>query len=734
MRSDRIDGSADGVGEPTRRGGVSRRGFAQAGLAVGGGLLLGVNLRAQIRGSPAGAKPRFTPDAFIRIDPSGQVTVIVSYVEMGQGTYTSIPMLVAEELEVPLQSVHVEHAPADDKLYANPFLGFQATGNSTAIRATWEPMRRAGATARTMLVQAAAQRWSVDPASCHARSGEVIHAASGRRLSYGALVASAAELPVPAKESVTLKRVEDFKLIGTAAKRLDTPGKVNGSAVYGIDVKVPGMKIATLAISPAFGGRLRQLDDTAAKSVPGVRQIVRLDDAVAVVADHMWAAKKGLAALAIQWDDGPHGKLGMADIVADMAAASSRPGAVARRDGEFAKALAGAATKVEASYEVPFLAHAAMEPMNCTVHARKDSCEVWVGTQELTRAQEAAAQTAGLPLDKVTVHNHLIGGGFGRRLEIDGVIRAVQVAMQVDGPVKVIWSREEDIQHDMYRPYFYDRLAAGLDAAGMPVAWFHRITGSSILARWLPPGFKDGFDPETVDGAEKPPYALPNILVEYVRHEPPGIPTAFWRGVGPTHNIFMVESFIDELAAAAKKDPVAYRLALLAGDPRTRAVLELAAEKSGWGGPLPPRVGRGVSVQSVFGSHVAQVAEVEISEQGAVRVRRIVCAVDCGVVVNPDTVRAQMQGGIVFGIAGALYGEITLKGGRVAQTNFGDYRVLRINETPSIEVHLVSSTAPPGGIGEPGTSCVMPALTNAIFAATGKRIRKLPVANQAAPG
>jgi len=705
---------------------LSRRRFVQ----TGGALWLAFHVPGA---ASTESETSFAPNAYLRVDPRGQVTVIVAYVEMGQGTYTSIPMLVAEELEVSLSSVRVEHAPPDERFYGNPFLGgIQATGNSNAIRGSWEPMRRAGAVARTLLVQAAAVQWKVEPASCRAEKGAVVHSASGRRLPYGALVAAAAKLPVPAPESVTLKPRERFKLIGTPAKRLDLAGKVNGAAIYGIDAKVPGMKIATLAMSPAFGGRLRNMDDAAAKAVPGVRQIVRLDDAVAVVADHMWAAKQGLAALKIDWEDGANAALSSASLAADMEAASRKPGAVARNDGDFAKALETAATRHEAVYQAPFLAHATMEPMNCTVHVRKDSCEVWTGTQAMTRARAAAAQTAGLPLERVTVHNHLLGGGFGRRLEIDGIVRAVQVAKQVDGPVKVIYTREEDIQHDMYRPYFYDRMTAGLDAQGMPVAWSHRITGSSIMARWAPPFFQKGLDPETVDGAVEPPYALPNMRIEYVHHEPPGIPTAFWRGVGPAHNVFMVESFIDELAAVAGKDPVAYRRALLAANPRARAVLDLAAGKAGWGKPLAGRAGRGVSLQHAFGSYLAQVAEVEVAASGEVRVRRVVCAVDCGTVVNPDTVRAQMESGVAFGVSAALREEVTLKGGRVEQTNFGDYRVLRIDEMPSVDVYLVDSREAPGGIGETATACVMPALTNAIFAATGKRIRKLPVANQAA--
>jgi isoquinoline 1-oxidoreductase beta subunit len=472
---------------------------------------------------------------------------------------------------------------------------------------------------------------------------------------------------------------------------------------------------------------VKSVDDAAAKEVKGVRQIVRLDDAVAVVADHMGAAKKGLAALVIEWDDGPHAKLSTKEIASELEKATLNSGPVAQNIGNIDKAMASAVTKVEAAYQVPFLAHATMEPMNCTVHVRKDGCEVWVGNQVIARAQAAAAKTAGLPLDKVVVHNHLIGGGFGRRLEIDGVIRAVQIAQHVEGPVKVVWTREEDIQHDMYRPYFFDRMSAGLDEKGMPVAWNHRFAGSSILARWLPPAFNNGLDPDTTDGAIDLVYALPNLHVEYLRVEPPGIPTAFWRSVGPSHNVFVTESFMDELAAAAEQDAVAYRRALLDKAPRAKAVLELAAEKAGWGQPLPKGVGRGVSVQFVFGTYMAQVAEVEVSREGAVRVRRVVCAVDCGIVVNPDTVQAQIQSAIIFGVTAALYGEITLKDGRVEQTNFDTYQILRMNEAPAIEVHIVQSLEPPGGMGEAGTSAIVPAVTNAIFAATGRRLRKLPI-------
>ena len=702
---------------------LSRRGFLNASAAVGGGLMLGLSL--PLGRSKAAQSESFAPNAFIRIGSDGEIVLTMPYVEMGQGTYTSIPMLIAEELEVNLQQVRLEHAPPNEKLYANPMLGVQATGNSNAMRGAWKPLREAGATARTMLVTAAAKRWAVDAQSCGAQDGAVIHAPTGRRLTHGELAADAAKMPVP--QNVTLKSPQDFKLIGTPVRRLDAPAKVNGTAVYGIDVRPPGVKIATLAQSPVFGGRVKSVDDAAAKAVTGVRQIVRLDDAVAVVADHMGAAKKGLAALKIEWDEGPHAALSTEAIARELDQATQRSGAVAQNIGDADKALAGATTRVEATYQVPFLAHATMEPMNCTVHFRSGECEIWIGSQAVARVQAMAAQAAGLPPEKVIVHNHLIGGGFGRRLEADGAVRAVQIAQHVDGPVKVVWTREEDIQHDMYRPYWFDRIAAGLDVRGRPVAWKNRFAGSSVIARWLPPAFRDGLDPDSTEGAIDLVYDLPNFHVEFVRVEPPGIPTAFWRSVGPSHNVFVTESFIDELATAAKQDAVAYRRALLDKSQRAKAVLDLAAEKSGWGQALPKGSGRGVSLQFVFGSYLVQVAEVDVSKEGAVRIRRVVCVVDCGTVVNPDTVQAQIQSGIVFGATAALHGEITLKNGRVEQSNFDSYPVLRIDEAPVIEVHVVKSAEPPGGMGETGTSAIVPAIANAIFAATGKRLRKMPV-------
>ncbi|HWS62656.1 MAG TPA: xanthine dehydrogenase family protein molybdopterin-binding subunit [Steroidobacteraceae bacterium] len=675
----------------------------------------------------AEALPEFAPNAFIRIDRKGAVTLVMPMVEMGQGIYTAMAMLLAEELEVGLDHIRLEHAPANDALYANSILHIQTTGLSASIRAFWTPLRQAGAVGRTLLVTAAAKRWGVDPVTCRAKQGVVSDSAGARRLAYGELADAAAALPMPTPGSIALKDPKDFTLIGTPVKRLEAPDKVSGRAGFGIDVRLPDMKIAAIAISPVFGGKPKAVNEVAARAVKGVRQVVRIDNAVAVVADHMWAAKKGLAAAAIQWDDGPNATVSTADIVRQLEEASKQPGVVARNEGDAEKALAGAAQRIDAIYQAPFLAHAAMEPMNCTAHVRKDGCDLWVGTQAPTLTQAVVAQATGLPREAVKIHNHLLGGGFGRRLEPDGSLLAVKIAQQVDGPVKVVWSREEDIQHDMYRPYYYDRLSAGIDASGKPVAWTHRIAGSSIVARYVPSLYKNGFDSDAVEGAAEPPYALPNIHVDYVRVEPPGIPTAFWRGVGPTHNVFVVESFIDELAALAKQDPVAYRRALLGHNPRALGVLNLATEKAGWGGPLPAGRGRGVSLQFAFGTYLSQVAEVEVATDGSIKVHRIVCAVDCGLAVNPDTIAAQMEGGSIFGLTAALHGAITVKNGRVEQSNFHDYLPMRIGEVPVIETHLVKSTESPGGIGEAPTAAVGPAVANAIFAATGKRIRTLPI-------
>jgi isoquinoline 1-oxidoreductase beta subunit len=677
--------------------------------------------------------PGLAHDAFIRIDRDGIVTLIIHKVEMGQGTFTSLPMLLAEELGADLSKVKLEQAPADNSLYADALLGGQVTGGSTSIRSTFKPLREAGAKVRTVLVQAAAKTWNVDPGEVKVVAGTIRHEASNRSVHFGEVVDAASQLKFPAE--VKLKDASQFALVGKPVKRLDSPAKVNGSAQFGIDARLPNMGIAAVMASPVTGGKVAAVDEQKAMAVKGVRQVLRIEGAVAVVADHFWAAKQGLAAAAPRFDDGANANVSLAGIVADMMKVSQNTGAIATDKGDALKALdAGPGRRIDVIYEVPFLAHATMEPMNCTVDLKPDGCDIWVGTQVPALAQGAAAKLTGLPLEKVRVHNHYIGGGFGRRLEVDNVIQAVEFAKLAKGPIKIIWTREEDIQHDMYRPYYVDRMSARIDDKGMPMAWFHRVTGSSIMARFAPAMVKNGVDPDAVEAAADLQYSIPALRVEYVRHEPPGLPTAFWRGVGPTHNVFVVESFIDELAYASKTDPVAFRRSLLQKSPRTLAVLNLAAEKAGWGKPLKPiagrKLGRGVSTQFAFGSYLAQVAEVSVGPSGDVRVHRVVCAVDCGQNVNPDTIVAQMEGGIVFGASAALWDEVTVEKGRVQQTNFSDYRVMRMPEAPAIEVYIVASHDDPGGIGEPGTAGIAPALANAVFAATGKRVRKLPIGEQ----
>jgi len=702
---------------------LSRRQLLKGSAAAG--VLLAFHLP-----QPADSKEQlsrgsdFAPNAFIRIEPDGRTVLVMPQVEMGQGVYTSIALILAEELDADYARVVLEHAPASDKLYANPVFGLQATGNSNSIRAFWMPLRRAGATARAMLVAAAAGKWRVEPQTCTAARGEVMHAPSGRRLPYGTLVSTARQVPPP--KEVALKDPRNFVLIGKAQRRYDTPEKVVGKTTYGIDVMLPGMRFATIAASPVFGGKVKSVDDHAARAVPGVHKVIVADDLVAVVGDHMWAAKKGLDALAISWDSGPNATVDSRAIWEDLRAASAKAGAVAQSEGDAAKAMEGVQPH-EAAYELPFLAHATMEPMNCTVQLRKDSCELWLGTQIMSRVQGTVAALTGLPPEKVTVHNHYLGGGFGRRLEPDMALKAVRVAQQLDGePVKVVWTREEDIRHDYYRPAYRDTIAATLKN-GRIDAWRYKITGSSVMARWLPPAFQKGIDPDAVDSAADSPYDIPHQHVEYVRAEPPAVPTGFWRGVGPNNNVFAREAFMDELARAAGKDPVAFRRDMLGKTPRLRAALELVAEKAGWGQPLPARTGRGVCAQTAFASYIATVVEAEVSKLGEVRLRRVTCAVDTGLAVSPDTIKAQLQGGIIFGLTAALYGEITIEGGRVKQSNFNDYRMLRIDQVPAIDVFVIDSGEPPGGIGETGATAAPPALRNAIYAATGVALRRLPV-------
>ncbi|KYK45618.1 aldehyde dehydrogenase [Bradyrhizobium liaoningense] len=705
---------------------ISRRAALTGGLATGFLLAFHLPLRAAVN-EPVQPRDttdgKFAPNAFIRIDETGHTVLIMPQVEMGQGTYTSISAVLAEELDADWSKVEVQHAPPDDKLYGNPTFGLQVTGNSNSIRAWWLPLRKAGATARAMLVQAAAAEWGVDPASCTAAKGEVAHAASGRRLAYGTL-ALAAQAQTPPKDAA-LKDPRDFVLIGQPLKRLDTPDKVNGKAIYGIDAILPGMKFATVAACPVFGGKVGKVDDRAAVKLPGVRKVVVLEDMVAVIGDHMWAAKKGLEALEIEWDEGPNAEITTKDVWDDLRKASRKDGAVAKSDGDIAKALAGG-DKFEAVYELPFLAHASMEPINATVHVKPDSCEIWTGTQIMTRVQSEAAKAAGLPIDKVIVNNHLLGGGFGRKLEPDMVVAAVKIAKQVDYPVKVVWTREEDIQHDVYRPVYRDEITASL-VDGKVAGWKYKVAGSAVLARWLPPAFQKGIDIDAIDAAVDAPYDFANFHVEYVRAEPLSVPTGFWRGVGPNNNVFAVECAMDELARKAGKDPIAFRKSMLTKNPRMLAVLDQVAEKSGWGQPLPPRVGRGVCVQPSFASFIATVVEAEIDDIGEITLRRITSVVDTGIAVNPDTVKAQIEGGLIFGLTAALYGEITIDKGRVQQSNFHDYRMMRINETPKIEVIVVKSGEAPGGIGEAGVNAGPPALRNAIYAATGVALRRLPI-------
>ena len=701
---------------------LNRRSFLQVSAAAGGGLLVGTYLHPWTDGETLEAAGSFEPNVWIKVNADDTVRIMLTMLEMGQGVMTSMPMLVAEELDFDWAKIKTEWAGADPK-YGNPnFGGQQLTAGSNSVRGMWKVLREAGATTRVMLVKAAAQTWGVAENTCTTDKGEVIHQATGRRLKYGTLVDKAAALPVPT--GVTLKDPKTFKLLGNSLARLDVPEKVNGTAVFGIDVKLPGLLTAKVVRCPVFGGKVARFNADKAKAVPGVKQVVQISTGVAVVADNYWSASRGAQALDITWDEGPLAKLTTAEILTRYKELAQMPGKVARNDGNADTAIANSKS-FERTFEAPFLAHATMEPMNCTADYRADGCDVYVPTQGQTPSHQAAVAASGLPADKVKIHVTYMGGGFGRRGEADFVIDAVETSKAVGKPVKVVWSREDDMQHDYYRPISYARMWGAVDESGKPTVFKQHIVQQSLMKRigGLPP---NGVDFISVDGSANLPYDIPNIRVEYTENDP-GIPFGFWRSVGASFQGFVVEAFIDEMAAAAKKDPFEFRRDLLGKSPRHKAVLELAAEKSGWGKPLPAGRFRGIAVMDAFGSYLAQVTEVSVDARGAVKVHRVVCTVDTGWVINPDTIKAQMEGGIVYGLTAALKGEITIKNGRVEQRHFGDYQVLRHNEMPEIEVFIVPSTETPGGIGEPSTALAAGSLVNAVAAATGRRIYSLPI-------
>jgi isoquinoline 1-oxidoreductase beta subunit len=693
---------------------------------IAGGLMVAFACSARARAATSEATGRSAIGGFVRISQQGGISLVMPSVEMGQGIYTAEAALLAEELDVRLDQIVAIAAPPDASLYAQPLFKAQMTGGSTSIRGFWIPLRQAGAAARSMLVAAAAQAWGVHPDQCSTKDGTILHSATGRVLRYEEVAEQAATQPMP--EHPKLKSPGEFRIIGKSQRRIDTPAKVNGSAVYGIDVAIDGMKTAAVVISPVDGGKVKSVDETDARKIPGVIDVLRIDDAVAVVGEHYWAARAGVEALNVDWDPGPNAKLTTASIRAEVAKAADEGTPLkALERGDVEARLKRAAKRVTAEYELPFLAHATMEPINTTVHVRPDGCDIWVGTQTPVVAQKHAARITGLTVDKVAVHNHLIGGGFGRRLQADTIEQAVRFAKQVSYPLKIIWTREQDIRHDRFRPCYLDRLAAGLDEQGRPLVWTHRTISGTVRRYFAEDGWPEGkLDKDAVDGAWDSPYAFPAIRVDWIRHDPP-VKLNWWRGVGPTHNVFVVESFLDELVHAAGQDPIAYRRALLDANPRAMAVLDKVADAAGWNKPLAPRSGRGVSLHQNFGTYAALVVEIAVAPSGEISLKKIVAAVDCGIQINPDTIRAQIEGGVLFGLSAALFNSITFDEGRVQQGNFNDYRQLRINETPPIEVHLLESNENPGGLGEVGTVSAAPALGNAIFAATGVRIRRLPI-------
>ena len=708
---------------------LSRRRFLQSSAALGGVLVVGFFLpggRGRFAHAEDAKKP-IAPNAFVRIGKDGIVTVVVKHLEFGQGVTTSLPMILAEELECDWSKVRWELAPAAPE-YAHTAFGIQMTGGSSSVWNSWEQLRTAGAQARTMLVQAAADQWKVKPGQCRAEKGFVI-GPGNRKLSYGQLTQAASRLPIPA--SVALKPASQFTRIGTATRRLDSKEKASGKAIFGMDVRRKGLHTALLVRPPVFGARVKSLNADKVQKVAGVTHVINTPHGVAVVAEHFWAAKKGAEALEVEWNLGARADLSTTSISAELRDAMKTAGAVAHK-AQNAEAIKSAAQTIEAEYEVPFLAHAPMEPLNCTVELRDDGAEIWTGTQFQGVDLPAAAKALGLPVGKVTLHTMLAGGGFGRRANpvSDYVVQACEVARRAKVPVKLVWTREDDIRGGFYRPAFVHRVRVGLDAQGAVSAWDHHLAGPSILADtpFEPMMVKNGVDPTSVEGVADTPYAIPNLQVT-LHTVDAGVPVLWWRSVGHSHTAFVMETMMDELAAKAGKDPVEFRRALLSAKPRVKNVLEVAAAKAGWGSPLPKGRARGIAVHESFGSVCAQVAEVSLVD-GAPRVHRIVAAFDCGLVVNPLGVEAQVQSAIAFGLGAALFSEVTLEGGRVKQSNFHDYRVLRLSEMPAIEVHLTGGGEKPTGVGEPATPPAAPAVANALFALTGKRARRLPLASQ----
>jgi isoquinoline 1-oxidoreductase beta subunit len=712
---------------------LDRRDFLQTSAGAAAGLVIGFHLFRGVRAADGETGAAFAPNAFLRIAPDETVTVIVNKSEMGQGVYTALPMIVAEELDADWSRIRVTAAPVAPEYY-HVFFGIQMTGASTSVISSWDQLRKAGATARAMLVATAAAEWGVDAGSCRTESGFVVHPASNRRLSYGSLAIRASSAVAPAQ--VPLKNPKEFQIIGKPLHRLDTPDKVTGKAQFGMDISVPGMLIALVARPPVFGGKASKWDAQKAKAIPGVRHVVEVSSGIAVVAEGFWAAKKGREALAVTWDAGPMGSFASAEQRERYARLAAQPGMSARRNGDAAAAINSSPTKLESVYEVPYLAHATMEPLNCVADVRSDRCEVWTGTQMQSVDRDAAAQVAGLKPEQVQVHTAYLGGGFGRKAVPSShfVREAVEISKKIQTPVKVIWTREDDMKGGYYRPAYCHRMSGGLGPDKKPTGWLHRIVGQSILAGTLfEAHIKDGIDETSVQGAAEMPYGIPAVSVE-LQSPPEGVPVLWWRSVGHSHTAFAVESFIDEMAHAAGADPVEYRLSLLEKGDRGAAVLQAAAKAAGWGSPMGKHSGRGVALHHSFSSCVAHVFEVTQEPGGPLRMNRIVSAVDCGQVVNPEIIRAQIEGAVVFGLSAALHGEITLEKGRVQQSNFHNYKVLRSNEVPPIEVHIVRGDGAQGGIGEPGVPPVAPALCNAIFAATGKRLRRLPVLAYGAGG